>query len=43
MVIMRGRDCMRYGLVDLVNWLPGTDIEMVEVGSFAGESADIFA
>ncbi len=34
---------MRQGLIDLINWLPGTDIKMVEVGSYAGESADIFA
>ncbi len=43
MVTMRGRDCMRQGLIDLINWLPGTDIKMVEGGRYAGESADIFA
>ena len=43
MVTMRGNGCMLQGLIDLINWLPRTEIKMVEVGSYAGESADIFA
>ena len=40
---MRKSATMRNGLVDLVKFLPLNDFNMVEVGSYAGESADIFA
>ena len=42
MVVMRN-GFLRQGLIDLINWLPYNNIKMVEVGSYAGESADLFA
>lgn len=41
--VMRGGEHMRQGLVDLVDKLAGNDLVMVEVGSYAGESAELFA
>ena len=31
------------GLEDMIKCIPGTNVKMVEVGSYAGESAEIFA
>ena len=42
MVVMRNGS-LRQGLIDLIDYLPGSNIKMVEVGSYAGESADLFA
>ena len=42
MIVMRD-GWTKQGLLDLIAWLPGTNIKMVEVGSYAGASADLFA
>ena len=43
MVGMRDSVHQKQGLQELIDWLPGTSIKMVEVGSYAGASADMFA
>ena len=40
---MRKKEAMRNGLIDLIKFIPLDKINMVEIGSYAGESADIFA
>ena len=40
---MRKTSSMRNGLVELINFIPLDKFNMVEIGSYAGESADMFA
>lgn len=40
---MRKSPSMRNGLIDLINFIPLDSFNMVEIGSYAGESADLFA
>ena len=40
---MRGCPFLRQGLSDMLAYLPLSDFSMLEIGSYAGESADIFA
>ena len=40
---MRKSEAMRNGLVDLIKFIPLDSFNMVEIGSYAGESADLFA
>ena len=40
---MRNTSSMRNGLVDLIKFIPLENFNMVEIGSYAGESADLFA
>lgn len=40
---MRKEPLFRNGLIDLIEFIPLDSFNMVEVGSYAGESADLFA
>lgn len=40
---MRQIDWLRVGLQDFINWIPRKNLVLVEIGSYAGESAEIFA
>ena len=42
-ISMRNADWLRNGLIDLISNVKNDSIKMIEVGSYAGESADIFA
>ena len=42
-ISMRNADWLRNGLIDLISNVKNDSINMIEVGSYAGESADIFA
>lgn len=39
---MRTWGLQKQGLMDMLNEIPGTNLQVLEVGSFAGESAEIF-
>ena len=39
---MRRKKHFRSGLIDLINYINNSNIRMIEIGSFSGESAEIF-
>ena len=43
MGLMRQIDWLRAGLQDFINWIPRKNLVLVEIGSYAGESAEMFA
>ena len=43
MGLMRQVDWLRNGLQDFIDWIPRKDLVLVEIGSYAGESASMFA
>lgn len=42
-ISMRDNELSRQGLIDLISCVKRDNIKMIEVGSYAGASADIFA
>lgn len=41
--LLRNSSSDRSSLIELISWTNSRDLQMIELGSFAGESADIFA